>query len=130
VQQNVPVLGDEPEQQPVHQAQQRPLEQVRVQVLAEPSIRRVPKESRAEMSDRIRHAVAQLVQGPRPGLDRLGAPLLQPARRRGGTVRYLEAGDMQQPVEQDKLVEQLPVEHRLQVDLDERGSRQRRGIPQ
>ena len=130
VQQHVAVLGDEPEQQPVHQAQQRPLEQIRVQVLAEPVVRRMPEEAGAEVGDRVRHSVAELIQGTRPGLDRLDPPLLQPAGRRRGAVRNLETGDVQQPVEQDELVEQLPVEHRLQVDLDERGARQRRGVPQ
>jgi hypothetical protein len=37
---------------------------------------------------------------------------------------------VQEPVEQDELVEQLSVEHRLQVDFDEGGARQRGGIPQ
>ena len=130
VQQYVAVLGDEPEQQPVHQAQQRALEQIRVQVLAEPVVRRMPEEAGAEVGDRVRHAVAELIQGTRPGLDRLDPPLLQPAGRRRGAVRDLETGDVQKPVEQDELVEQLPVEHRLQVDLDERGARQRRGVPE
>jgi hypothetical protein len=87
VEQQVPVLGHEPEQQPVGAAQQRPVEVVDAQLpaaqpVAQAGVGGVVEEAAAEQPDRLLYPAAQLVERPHPLLGGVRAPGLQPARRR------------------------------------------------
>ncbi|WP_233225172.1 hypothetical protein [Nocardia sp. MDA0666] len=115
---DIAVLRDEDEQQPVDQPQQGVVQGVDVEIRTQSRVVRMPEESGAQRGDRLGHTVAQLVQGPSSGCDRVEPPSLEPAAGRGGAVGDREAGDVQQPIQQDELAEQLAVEDRLQIELD------------
>ena len=119
--QSVAFFGDEPEQQPVDQPEQGALDLVLVEVVAEAGVGRVLEEAGAERDDRrlAPRRGCRRGSGCRPRSPRC-ATSPSGTSRRAALVGDLEAGDVQQPVEQDEVLEQLPVEHRLQVDLQVR----------
>ena len=77
------------------------------------------------------HAAAQKGERSRAGRDGGGAPRLQPAVRRGApSLAHLDAGLVEQQVEQHEVGEDLAVEHRLEVELDVGLTREGRGVAQ
>lgn len=88
------------------------------------------KEAGAEGGDRVLDAVAQAVQRAGAGRDCVHPPLLQPARRRRRVLRDIEPRDVQQPIQQDELAEQLTVEDGVQVELYVGRGRQGTGVAQ
>ena len=125
--QDVAVLGDEDEDHPVHQPQQGLVQRGHVDVRAQRGVVGMAQEPGAQGGDGLLHAVAQLVERAGAGGDGFDAPLLQPARRGRGALVDREAGNVQQPVEQHELAEQLAVKDGFQVELDvgRRGERAR-----
>ena len=124
VEEQAAVLGHEGEEQPVDDPEQAVVDVGLAQgavceTVTEASVGRVGEEAGAEGSDRLDHPVAQLVERPRPGLDRLGSPALEPAG--GGAllgVAHLEPGLVADAVEQQEVGEQVAVEDRLEIELD------------
>ncbi len=140
VEQGVAVLGDEEEQQPVDQAQQRPVVVVPAhlaggQPVAQPGVGRVLQEAGAQLLQRPGHPVAQRVQGAGALLHGEAAPPLQPAAGRARRTvlphwPVLQPRLMEQGVQQDEVGVQLPVEDGLQVELDVGRADQRGGVAQ
>ena len=120
LQQRAAVLGDEPEQHPVDQPQQRPVEVVQLQVCvarieaaAQLRVGRVGEEPGAEDGDGLLDAVAELVERPLALLGGEAAPLLQAAGRGAAVALDREPGLVAGQVEQHEVGEQLAVEDRL-----------------
>ena len=137
LQQGAAVLGDEPEQHPVHQPQQRPVEVVQLQVgvarvepAAQLRVVRMGQEPGAEDGDGLLDAVAELIERPLALLDGEAAPLFQVAGLGAAVGLDREPGLVAGQVEQHEVGEQFPVEDRLQVELDVGGADQRGRVAQ
>jgi len=116
----VSVLGDEEEDEPVAEAEKLPVEVVagqgaRAQGLAQPAVGRVGEKAAAEAGDGLLHARAQAVQGARAPASRLLRPALEPALLR---PLRLQAGLVAEEPEEDEVGVDLALHHRLQVELD------------
>ena len=137
LQERAAVLGDEPEQHPVHQPQQRAVEVVQLQVCAagieataQVRVGRMGEEPGAEDGDGLLDAVAELIECPLALLGGESAPLLQVAGRGAAVVLDREAGLVAGQVEKHEVGEQFPVEDRLKVELDVGGADQRGRVAQ
>ena len=136
-QQGVAVLGDEPEQHPVHQPQQRPVQVVQPQVRGariEPGAQLrvvfVGDEPGAEDRDGLLHAAAELFESTLALLGGEPAPLFQVTGLRATVIVGGEPGLVAYQVEQDEVGEQLSIEDRLEVELDVRRADQGSGVAQ
>jgi len=123
VEQEVAVLGNEGEQQPVDQAQQGavvvvPAEGATAEGVEQPTVRGVAEEAGAEGAEGALDPRLETPEGACPGVGGLAAPGLEPAA--GGAMLLgadLEAGDVGELEEDEPLGVELAIEDGLEVEL-------------
>jgi hypothetical protein len=86
------------------------------QGLAQLRALRVRQEGRAQLLQRHLHAVAQVLPHAPALVEALLVVLFEPARVRVGAAAW-EARVVHEAVEQHELAVQVPLDHRLQVEL-------------
>lgn len=121
VEEQVPVLGDEEEEEPVDEPEELAVvllgrERPGAEPVAERAVGRVGEEAAPESRDRRLDPVAQAIEGARPLLPGRPRPALEPALP---GLLALDARLVGEEPEEDEVGVDLALHHGLEVELDE-----------